>query len=40
MLQQKVKIIELWYQTKSFISTRRKYCLEFKILDRDGITKY
>ena len=35
-----VKIIEFWYQTKSFVFTRRKYYREFKAWNCDGPKKY
>ena len=37
---QEVKIVEFWYQTKSFVSLTLQYCFEFNVRDRDRPKKY
>ena len=37
-LKQKTKVVALWYQTKSYVDTRRRFSQEYDLRTRDGPT--
>ena len=37
-MKQKTKVVALWYETKSHVDTRRRFCWEYDLRTRDGPT--
>ena len=37
-VKQKTKVVTLWYETKSYVDTRRRFCREYALRTRDGPT--
>uniref|UniRef100_UPI00358F7504 uncharacterized protein isoform X2 n=1 Tax=Myxine glutinosa TaxID=7769 RepID=UPI00358F7504 len=37
-VEQKTKVVTLWYETKSYVDTRRRFCREYDLRTRDGPT--
>ena len=37
-VKQKTKVVALWYETKSYVDTRRRFCREYDFRTRDGPT--
>ena len=33
---QKIKIVEFWYETQSYVAVRRRFCRDFNLKTRDG----
>ena len=32
----KIKIVQFWYEAKSYVTVRRQFCREFELLSRDA----
>ena len=39
-VKQKTKVVALWYESKSYVETRRRFCREYDLRTRDGTTDY
>ena len=39
IVKQKTKVVVLWYETKSYVDTHRRFCWEYDLRTRDGPTK-